>query len=88
MRPLMGSLAGGDHQFMSEPTTGSCRNAPCKHHIQVLGDVQLIVTFTKMYARIYKMALLYLDGSDVRTNVLRTSCATLLWFSFSRSTCA
>jgi len=30
VRPLIGSLGGGDHQLMSEPTSGTCRSTPCQ----------------------------------------------------------
>lgn len=28
--PLMASLGGGDHQFISEPTNGTCLRTPWK----------------------------------------------------------
>jgi len=34
-RPLIGSLGGGDHQLIREPTNGTWRSTPCQpsiHH--------------------------------------------------------
>jgi len=39
VRPLIGSLGGGDHQLMSEPTSGTWRSTPWQSAIRSLSQL-------------------------------------------------